>query len=69
MTKNFKDVVSSNSDEQYSEVEDEKASEQESEVVSTNREGPEPLEGFYDESPRQKMPSPLNEQSEDKNRE
>jgi len=66
LTKNFKDVANSNSDEQYSEVEDVKAYEiGESEVVPTNRE-PEPLEGFYDESPRQKMPSPLNEQSENK---
>jgi len=66
LTKNFKDVANSNSDEQYSEVEDEKAYEiGESGVVPTNRE-PEPLEGFYDESPRQKTPSPLNKQSENK---
>jgi len=64
LNKNFKDVAKS--DENYSEVEDEKAYEiGESEVVPTNRE-PEPLEGFYDESPRQKMPSPLKEKSENK---
>ena len=47
---NFKDVISSNSDDHYSAVDDHP-----SDVIRTNRD-PEPLEDLYDDSPRQKMP-------------